>query len=113
MNRFLTMKRLSILFFGIFGVLVAGTLVFQSYWVDPGERCEDEGKWYDIESRTCATPIYIPDITGRPEGVTRAQASNEKNRELIVLEREVALERRARNAAIEQERDALLGKSGG
>ncbi len=113
MNRFLTMKRLSILFFGIFGVLVAGTLVFQSYWVEPGERCVDDGKWYDMESRTCATPIYIPDITGRPAGVTRAEASNQKNRELLVLEREVAVERRARNAAIAQEREALLGKSGG
>ena len=107
MNRFLSMKRLSILFFGLFGVLVAGTLVFQSYWLDPGERCEKGGKWYDLESRTCATPIYIPDITGRPAGVTRAQASAAKNAELLGLEAEVARRQVAVNAEVEKGRAEL------
>jgi len=108
MHRFLNMKRLTILFFSVFAVLITGTVVFQSYWLDPGERCEKDGKWYDVVSRTCAVPIYIPDITGRPAGVTRAEASNAKNRELLGLEREVANERRAVNAQIQQQREEFI-----
>ena len=111
MHRFLSMKRLTILFFSVFAVLITGTVVFQSYWLDPGERCEKDGKWYDVESRTCAVPIYIPDITGRPAGVTRAEASAEKNRELLALEREVANEQRAVNAQIEKQRQEFVGGS--
>lgn len=113
MHRFLSMKRLTILFFSVFAVLVTGTVVFQSYWLDPGERCEKDGKWYDVESRTCAVPIYIPDITGRPAGVTRAEASNAKNRELLGLEREVANERQAVNAQIEQQREEFINGPAG
>jgi len=109
MHRFLSMKRLTILFFSVFAVLIAGTVVFQSVWLDPGERCVKEGNWYDVESRTCAVPIYIPDITGRPAGVTRAEASAEKNRELLALEREVANEQRAVNAQIEKQRQEFIG----
>ncbi len=108
MHRFLSMKRLTILFFSVFAVLIAGTVVFQSVWLDPGERCVKDGHWYDVESRTCAVPIYIPDITGRPAGVTRAEASAEKNRELLGLEREVANERRAVNAQIEEQREKFV-----
>lgn len=98
MHRFLTFRRLGILFAGLFALSLVGIFIFQKFWVAPGERCEARGAWYDIESRTCATPIYIPDITGRPAGVTRAQASAEKNAELVVLERQVAEERAARQA---------------
>lgn len=90
MKRFLTFPRLGMLFLAIFGLLVGATLIFQKYWVAPGDRCEANGQWYDIETRTCATPLYIPDITGRAEGVTRAQASEEKNKELLRLEGEYA-----------------------
>ncbi|MFN5481910.1 MAG: hypothetical protein ACK49G_07165, partial [Brevundimonas sp.] len=65
MSRYLSLKRLGILFLGLFALSVTATLVFQSYWVEPGERCEAGGGWWDLESRTCARPIYIPDITGR------------------------------------------------
>lgn len=112
MNRFLSMKRLSILFFGLFGVLVAGTLVFQSVWIEPGERCKRDGKWYDIESRTCAQPIYIPDITGRPAGVTRAAASAAQNRELVELERQAAAQNQALDAAVDQGRQDLRARQG-
>ena len=40
MKRFLTIRRLSVLFFGIFGLMIAGVFVFQRYWMEPGERCE-------------------------------------------------------------------------
>ena len=104
MKRFLTIRRLSVLFFGIFGLMLIGVFVFQRYWMEPGERCEAEGKWYDIESRICAQPISIAEITGRPIGVTRAQASAEKNKELVVIEDELSAQKRARDAATEAER---------
>lgn len=99
MSRYLSLKRLGILFFGLFALSVTATLVFQSYWVDPGERCEAEGGWWDIESRICAQPIYIPDITGRPAGVSRAEASDAGNRELLSLERQVRDQQAAQQQA--------------
>ena len=104
MKRFLTIRRLSVLFFGIFGLMIAGVFVFQRFWMEPGERCEAQGKWYDMESRICAHPISIAEITGRPIGVTRAEASAEKNKELVVIETQLTAEKRARAAATEAER---------
>jgi hypothetical protein len=104
MKRFLTIRRLSVLFFGIFGLMLIGVFVFQRYWMEPGERCEAEGKWYDIESRICAQPISIAEITGRPIGVTRAEASAEKNKELVGIEDQLNAQKRARDAATEAER---------
>ena len=107
MKRFLTIGRLSVLFFSLFAVMVAGVFVFQHYWMAPGERCEAEGKWYDIQSRTCAQPISIAEITGRPIAGDRAQASAEKNKELVVIETQLTAEKRARDAAIKVERARL------
>jgi hypothetical protein len=107
MKRFLTFPRLSMIFLALFGVAVAGIFVFQDYWVAPGERCEAAGKWYDIENRVCAQPISIAQITGRPNGVSRAQASDEKNRELIRIEDELAAQDRARDAEITRQKAAL------
>jgi len=104
MKRFLTIRRLSVLFFGIFSLMIAGVFVFQRYWMEPGERCEAQGKWYDMESRICAQPISIAEITGRPIGVTRAEASAEKNKELVVIEDQLNAEKRARAAATDAER---------
>ena len=104
MKRFLTIRRLSVLFFSIFGLMVAGIFVFQRYWMEPGERCEAQGKWYDIESRICAQPISIAEITGRPIGVSRAEASAEKNKELVEIEDQLNAQKRARDAATEAER---------
>lgn len=112
MMRFLSMKRLSLLFLALFGVLAGGAVAFDRFWVEPGERCVREGNWYDIETRICARPIYIPDITGRPAGVTRAEASAEKNRELVALEAEVTRRRAARDAEVERGRAALAAAQG-
>lgn len=107
MKRFLTIRRLSILFFGLFALVTAGLFAFQRFWMDPGERCEAKGYWYDLETRICAQPIYIPDITGRPAGVSRAEASKKANQELLGLEDQVAAEKRARAAATQAERERV------
>ena len=110
MHRLLTMKRLSILFLSIFAVLLAGMFAYENLVVAPGDRCEAGGKWWDPEGRECAQPISIAEITGRPNPGERAAASAEKNRELVAIERRLAVERTARAAAIERDRQALVAK---
>ncbi|WP_395945383.1 hypothetical protein [Brevundimonas sp.] len=107
MKRFLTFPRLAMIFFGLFGVAIVGIFALQNYWVAPGERCEAAGKWYDMDNRICAQPISIAEITGRPNGVSRAQASDEKNRELIRIEDQLAAQDRARAAEITRQKAAL------
>ena len=113
MNRLLTMRRLSILFFGIFAVLVAGAFAFQRFYVAPADQCEQSGRWWYAEGRECVQPIYLPDITGRPAGVTRAEASDEQNRELLAIEDRLEAERAARAAATERDRADYEAKTGG
>ena len=112
MTRFLTMKRLSLLFFSIFGVLVAGTLLVQRFWIAPAERCEKGGQWWYAAEGRCVTPIYIPDITKRAPGVSRAEASNEQNRELLTIEARLKAEKAARDAATAREREEFARSRG-
>lgn len=112
MNRFLSMRRMSILFLGIFAILVAGAFAFDRFYVAPADACTKSGRWWYEEGRECVQPIYLPDITGRPAGVTRAQASDEQNRELLVIEKRLADERIARAAATERDRADYAAKTG-
>ena len=110
MNRFLTFQRLGVLFVLTFGLLALGAVAFQRFQVEPEQRCATKGQWWYEEERRCVTPIYLPDITGRPEGVTRAQASDQKNRELLQIERNLAEQRAARDAEVERQRQALAAQ---
>jgi len=110
MSRFLTTPRLALLFGVIFAVMVAGLLVFQRFWIEPAAACEQSGRWWYEAGRECVQPIYLPDITGRPEGVTRAEASDEANRELLAIEERLAAERDARDAAIAKQREAFANR---
>jgi hypothetical protein len=112
MNRLLTMKRLSILFLGLFAVLVAGSFAYQAYWIEPGDRCEARGQWWADEGRICAQPISIAEITGRPLPGKRAQESAEKNRELVRIEDAIAAQKRARDADAEVQRARLKAIQG-
>ena len=107
MHRLLTMKRLSLLFLATFAVLVGGVFAWQALVVAPGERCEAGGKWWDPQDRICAQPISIAEITGRPIGVSRAEASDAKNRELIAIEDQLAQRKAARDADAARQRAAL------
>jgi hypothetical protein len=104
MNPYLSFRRLGLLFMAIFAVLVAGVVAFERFWVGPGDRCENNGGWYDISTRTCATPIYIPDITGRAEGVSRAEASEQGARDILVLEDRIAAQKAAQDAEADRQR---------
>ncbi len=86
-------KRIALLFAVVFAICVAGVFAFQHFWVEPGDRCEARGGWWDLSGRTCATPIYIPDITGRQPGESREEASRRNAAELVELERRIAAAR--------------------
>ena len=110
MHRLLTMKRLSILFLSIFAVLIAAMFAYERLVVAPGDRCEAGGKWWDPETKVCAQPISIAEITGRPNPGERAAASAEKNRELVAIEDRLAAEQKARDADAERQRVALAAQ---
>jgi hypothetical protein len=110
MHRLLSMKRLSILFLSIFAVLLAGMFAYERLVVAPGDRCETGGKWWDPETRVCAQPISIAEITGRPNPGERAAASAEKNRELVAIEDSLAARKRARDADADRQRAALAAQ---
>lgn len=101
---YLSFKRLGFLFLIIFAVLLIGVVLFRVFWTAPGERCEARGGWYDLETRTCAQRIYVPDITGRQPGESREEASRRNANELVQVERRIAAREAARREAIEQER---------
>ncbi|MGV9009321.1 hypothetical protein [Brevundimonas sp.] len=107
MNRLLTMKRLSILFAVLFAVGVGGLVSYKALVTAPIDRCQAKGQWWYEEGRECVTPIYLPDITNRPAGQSRAEASAEKNRELVQIEDALAAQRRAAAADTARQREAL------
>jgi hypothetical protein len=74
-----TMKRfINLLMVGFLAVFAFGAVAigyYQFAYVIPAKRCEGSGKWWDPQSRSCATPIYIPHITGRPVNTQEAAAA--------------------------------------
>jgi hypothetical protein len=76
MNR--TIDRLKIIFLGIFAVGVVAIWGYQIFWVWPAKQCEAQHRWWDGSTRTCATPLYIPALTGRPKGVSREEWSKQQ-----------------------------------
>lgn len=110
MRRFLTTKRLSLLFVALFGVSLAGVFTFQHFWVDPEKKCVADGRWWYEEGGECVTPLYLPELTGRPEGVSRAEWSRRQSRELVDIEHGLAAEKAALAAQTQRDRAALLSK---
>lgn len=108
MKRFLSMKRLTIMFASLFAVSTAAMLIHQHFWLDPAERCEKSGRWYYAADRSCITPLYIPDITGREPGQSRADASAARNREVVELEAEAARQKAALAAEVRRQREAAV-----
>lgn len=112
MLRLLTMKRLSIMFVSLFAIAMAGMFAWEALVIAPGDRCEEGGKWWDADSRVCAQPISIAEVTGRPIGQTRAQASDAKNRELVAIEDGLAAQQAARDADRKRQAAALAVEQG-
>ena len=85
MNR--TIDRLKIIFLGVFAVGVVAIWSYQIFWVWPAKQCEQQHRWWDGATRTCATPLYIPDLTGRPAGVSREEWSKRQAKAQELRER--------------------------
>lgn len=107
MHRLLTTKRLSVIFLTLFAVALGGVFAYDAIVMEPGKRCEAGGRWWDQDAGVCAQPISIAEITGRPVGQSRAEASAEKNRELVRIEDAIAANRRAAAAETARQREAL------
>lgn len=73
MNR--AFGRVKLVFLGIFAVAVAGILIYQIGWGWPGQKCEENGMWWDNAGRVCAKPVMISDITGRTPQDKQAEAA--------------------------------------
>ena len=59
-------NRLMLGFCALFVVGVAVAVGYQLMYVIPAQKCESVGHWWEPSTRTCATPLYLPHITGRP-----------------------------------------------
>jgi len=73
-----TIDRLKLIFLGVFLLAAAASWGYQIFWAWPQRDCERRGAWWDSSTRTCANPIYIPAITGRPEGMSRKEWSEKQ-----------------------------------
>lgn len=70
MTRFI--NRLTLAFGAVFVLSVVAIGAYQFYYVVPAKRCEASGRWWEPNERLCASPIYIPHITGRPADTAEA-----------------------------------------
>jgi hypothetical protein len=91
MNRLI--DRLKLFFLGVFAISCIGVWAYQLLWAAPEKRCEGQGGWWDPRTRVCATPIYLPNLTGRPAGKlnpaqleARAKAANAREAQLLGLQ---------------------------
>ena len=60
-----TVERFKLIFLGIFLMVNVAMLVGHLGWVWPADRCEKAHRWWDNETRICAQPVLISDVTGR------------------------------------------------
>jgi len=73
-----TINRLKLVFLGLFALGAAGIWAYQILYVMPAQACDRREGWWDWRTRVCATPIYIPSLTGRPAGVSRRDWSEQQ-----------------------------------
>ena len=60
-----TISWLRYLFLGVFAVLTIAVWTYQIVWVQPRTRCEQAGRWWDGQTRSCAIPVSVSIFTGR------------------------------------------------
>jgi hypothetical protein len=71
-----TIRRLMLIFLGIFVVINVVVLTWQFGWAMPRDKCEKEQhRWWDSGQRVCAQPVLISDITGRTSQDKQAEAA--------------------------------------
>lgn len=103
MNRLIS--RLRLIFLIVFLVGATASFAYSYFWLWPQERCERAQSWWDPQTRVCARPILISDITGRPIGQERtpeeiAAARARTTQALRERDAKLAAEVAARTAAV-------------
>jgi hypothetical protein len=83
-----TIDRLKIFFLVVFAIGAAAIWGYQIFYVWPAQKCDERAGWWDFKGRICATPIYIPSITGRPAGMSRKEWSEQQAARQAERERE-------------------------
>jgi hypothetical protein len=68
-------RRVELWFLGLFAIAAAAVWTFQFFWVVPVQKCERSGNWWDPQSHSCATVIYLPSVTHRKPGQKSASAA--------------------------------------
>ncbi len=58
--------RARLIILGLFAVGAVGIGYIQYAYAVPMKKCEQRSGWWDMRGRACATPVFIPDLTGRP-----------------------------------------------
>ncbi len=66
MNPFI--DKLKLVFLGVFFFACCAVWAYELLVIAPAKKCEAHGNWWDPQGRVCATPIYLPNLTGRPVG---------------------------------------------
>ena len=70
-----TLKRLKLLFLGLFLIGAAASGIYQIFWLRPEKACLARGNWWSNTQRVCAVPVDITQITGRAKGAPAAAAA--------------------------------------
>lgn len=83
-----TISRLKLIFLALFAVGCAVIWTYQIFVVMPARQCDEQQRWWDPKHRVCATPLYIPSITGRPAGMSRKEWSEQQAARQAERERE-------------------------
>ena len=60
--------RIELVFFAVVAIALVGVFAYQALVIDPVQKCEGSGNWWDARTRTCGHVIYLPDVTHRAAG---------------------------------------------
>jgi hypothetical protein len=63
-----SIDRIKLFFLAVFAVACALIWGYEVFYVQPRDRCEAHGDWWDWRDRVCAVPMPIWAITGRHAG---------------------------------------------
>ncbi len=61
-------RYLKYVFLGLFTVCCIAIVSFDLLYGMPRKKCLEAQGWWSWKYRTCATPVYLPTLTGRKEG---------------------------------------------
>ncbi len=71
--------RFKLIFLAVFAIASAGMFIYEFGWRRPIHECEVERRgWWDPDTRVCAKPVLISDITGRTLDDKAAEAAARK-----------------------------------